>query len=159
MYRLIVAAKIRATWREMARHNYDAVVRQFAPTFEYRFVGDHALGGVRRTRESQAAWFERVFRVFPTIEFTVTDVVVSGWPWRTRAVALLDVRIPGVGGYAPGEEVWTNEIMQLIHLRWGRITAITTMVDTQREVELLRRLAAQGMEEAAAAPIVDAAPA
>ena len=70
MYRMIVARKIRASWREVQQRNPGAVVDQFAGSFEYRFVGEHALGGVRRTRASQLAWFERLFRVFPSIEFT-----------------------------------------------------------------------------------------
>ena len=156
MYRLIVAAKIRAAWRQMQRHNYQAVLDQFAPDFEYRFVGDHALGGTRRTLELQAAWFDRLFRLIPDIEFTVRDVVIRGWPWRTRAVSLLDVRIPSEKGYAPGESVWINEIVQEIELRWGRITRITTMTDTQREVAYLRRLADRGITEAEAQPIEDA---
>ena len=155
MYRMIVAQKIRASWREVQRRNPAAVVDQFAPDFEYRFVGEHALGGVRRTRASQLAWFDRLFRVFPSIEFTLRDVIVTGPPWRTRAAVLLDVCIPGERGYTDDEPVWRNEIMQTVELRWGRITRIVTMTDTQREVALLRRLAEGGMAEAAAAPIED----
>ena len=73
-----------------------------------------------------------------------------------RAVALLDVRIPSESGYAPGESVWTNEVVQEIGLRWGRITRITTMTDTQRELAFLRRLADRGITEAEAQPIADA---
>jgi ketosteroid isomerase-like protein len=153
---MIVARKIRASWREVQRRNPGVVVDQFAPSFEYRFVGEHALGGVRRTRASQLAWFERLFRVFPSIEFTLRDVIVTGPPWRTRAAVLLDVRIPGERGYTEDERVWRNEIMQTVELRWGRITRIVTMTDTQREVALLTRLARAGMTEASAAPIEDA---
>jgi len=158
MYRMIVARKIRTSWREVQQRNPAAVVDQFASSFEYRFVGEHALGGVRRTRASQLAWFERLFRVFPSIEFAVRDVIVTGPPWRTRAAVLLDVRIPGERGYTEDEPVWTNEVMQTVELRWGRITRIVTMTDTQREVALLTRLAQAGMAEAQAAPIEDGEP-
>ena len=157
MYRMIVARKIRASWREVQQRNAGAVVDQFARDFEYRFVGEHALGGVRRTRASQLEWFERLFRVFPSIEFTVRDVIVTGPPWRTRAAVLLDVRIPGERGYSDAEPVWTNEVMQTVELRWGRITRIVTMTDTQREVAILTRLTEAGMAEASAAPIEDGA--
>jgi len=155
MYRMIVARKIRASWREVQKRNPGAVVDQFAGSFEYRFVGEHALGGVRRTRASQLAWFERLFRVFPSIEFNLRDVIVTGPPWHTRAAVLLDVSIPGERGYTDAEPVWRNEIMQTVELRWGRITRIVTMTDTQREVALLTRLARAGMAEATAAPIDD----
>ena len=153
---MIVARKIRASWCEVQRRNPGAVVDQFARDFEYRFVGEHALGGVRRTRASQLAWFERLFRVFGSIEFTVRDVIVTGPPWHTRAAVLLDVRIPGERGYTAAERVWTNEVMQTVELRWGRITRIVTMTDTQREVAILTRLTEAGMAEASAAPIEDA---
>ena len=157
MYRAIVASQIRRAWRELQGRNPDAVLESFAPSFEYRFVGDHALGGTRRTREAQGAWFARLFRLFPDIEFTVRDVLVAGWPWRTRAVVLVDVRMLDEPGRDPGDAAWTNEVMQVIALRWGRITAITTLTDTQREVELLRRRADRGVDEALAPPIADAA--
>jgi ketosteroid isomerase-like protein len=158
VYRMMVANKVRAAWRELQQRNFDAVLDQFASDFEYRFVGDHALGGVRRTRASQQAWFERLFRMFPSIQFTLRDVVVTGPPWHTRAIALLDVLIPGEPGYEPSEPAWVNEVMQVIELRWGRITRITTMTDTQREVVLLQRLADAGVREAVAEPIEDVDP-
>ena len=75
-------------------------------------------------------------------------MIVTGPPWHTRAAVLLDVRIPGERGYTDAEPVWRNEIMQTVELRWGRITRIVTMTDTQREVALLTRLAQAGMAEA-----------
>lgn len=147
MYRAIVAAKVRGAWAHMAAHDHVPVLAQFARRFEYRFVGDHALGGVRRTREAQDAWFRRLFRLFPTIEFTVRDVLVAGWPWRTRVVALIDVRIAD-GGYR-------NEVAQTLELRWGRITRVTTLEDTQKLVRVLAALAERGVEEAHAEPILD----
>jgi ketosteroid isomerase-like protein len=151
MYRAIVAAQVRKAWGHMAAHDHGPVLARFAQRFEYRFVGDHALGGVRRTRDAQDAWFQRLFRIFPTIEFTVRDVLVAGWPWRTRVVALIDVRIAD-GGYR-------NEVAQTLELRWGRITKVTTLEDTQKLVAVLADLAGRGVEEAHAAPILDGQPA
>ena len=61
-------------------------------------------------------WFERLFELFPGIRFEVEDVLVKGWPWRTRAVALVDVATAVAG------EPYRNEVAQTIQLRWGRIT-------------------------------------
>jgi ketosteroid isomerase-like protein len=151
VYRAIVAARVRRAWRQMAAHDHEAVLAQFAPRFEYRFAGDHALGGVRHTREAQDAWFRRLFRLFPDIRFSVRDVLVAGWPWRTRVVALIDVAAPIDGGYR-------NEVAQTIELRWGRITRVTTLEDTQKLAAALERLGERGVEEALAAPIDDAVP-
>jgi ketosteroid isomerase-like protein len=146
MYRAIVAWKIRKAWASMAAHDHGPVLAQFADHFEYRFVGDHALGGVRHTRAVQDEWFQRLFRLFPDIEFSVRDVLVAGWPWRTRAVALIDVVVPHAGGYR-------NEVAQTIELRWGRIAKVVTLEDTQKLDRALRQMAGEGIAEAAAAPL------
>lgn len=148
MYRAIVAAKVRRAWQSMAAHDHAPVLAQFAPRFTYVFVGDHALGGVRTDRAAQDAWFQRLFRLFPEIEFRLRDVLVAGWPWRTRAVALIDVHVPIDGGY-------DNQVAQTIEIRWGRITSITTLEDTQKLERALNWLGANGVPEALADPITD----
>jgi ketosteroid isomerase-like protein len=130
----------------MAAHDHAPVLAQFADSFEYRFVGDHALGGVRHTRAVQDEWFRRLFRLFPDIQFTVRDVLVAGWPWRTRAVALIDVFVPRDGGYR-------NEVAQTIELRWGRITKINTLEDTQKLDRVLKSMAGEGVAGATAEPL------
>jgi ketosteroid isomerase-like protein len=100
-----------------------------------------------------ATWFQRLFRLFPDIHFTVRDVVVAGWPWRTRAVALVAVRAELDG--AP----YTNEVAQTLELRWGRIVGVVTLEDTAKLSRALDALRAAGVDEAAAAPIADPVPA
>jgi ketosteroid isomerase-like protein len=151
MYRAIVARRVRTAWEHLARGDYEHVLGQLAPAFTHSFAGDHALGGERSSRDAQRAWFERVFRLLPGIEFTVEDVLVRGWPWRTRAVALIGVRADLDG------QPYENEVNQTIDLRWGRITAIHNLEDTQRLAAALERLATGGLDEARAAPIVSPA--
>lgn len=153
MYRSIVAAKVRTAWRHLQDRDHAFVLGTFAPRFEYRSVGDHALGGVRHSKPAMDAWFQRLFRLFPDAHFEVRDVLVRGWPWATRAVALVDVSVPSTpstngGGYR-------NEIAQTIDLRWGRITRVNTLEDTQKLSGILDELAAGGVEEAGARPITD----
>ena len=150
MYRRIVAARVRKAWRHVQARDHMYVVNGFADEFTYRFVGDHALGGVRHTREAMDLWFRRVFVLVQGCRFEVDDVLVKGWPWRTRAVVLLRV----VGELAG--EPYENGVSQTIDLRWGRITAVTTLEDTQKLEGALDRLAAAGVEEAHAPPIEDA---
>jgi ketosteroid isomerase-like protein len=149
MYRRIVEGRIRTAWRHLAQHDYDYVLDQFAPEFEYSFAGDHALGGTRHSLESMSGWFERLFGLFPAIEFTVKDVLVKGWPWRTLVVVLVDVRTEVAG------EPYRNEVAQTIELRWGRIVWIRTLEDTQKLAGALRRLAGAGVETAELAAIED----
>jgi ketosteroid isomerase-like protein len=149
MYRTIVAGRVRRAWEHLGQGDYEYVLDQFAPTFTHRFAGDHALGGERSSRDTQRAWFERLFRLLPGVEFTLEDVLVRGWPWRTRAVALVGVRAT-VGGRA-----YENEVAQTIDLRWGRITRIDNLEDTQKLAAALERLAAGGLDEAGASPITN----
>jgi ketosteroid isomerase-like protein len=148
MYRAIVARRVRTAWEHLARGDFEHVLDQLAPAFTHSFAGDHALGGQRSSRGAQRAWFERVFRLLTGIEFTVEDVLVRGWPWRTRAIALIGVRADVAG------QPYENEVTQTIDLRWGRITAIHNLEDTQRLAATLERLAAAGLDEARAAPIL-----
>jgi ketosteroid isomerase-like protein len=152
MYRAFVARRVRTAWAHLARADFRHVLEQFAPAFTHDFVGDHALGGERSSREAQGAWFERLFRLLPGVEFTVEDVLVRGWPWRTRAVALIRVRATVVGG------PYENEVAQTIDLRWGRITRVHNLEDTQKLARALERLANCGLDEALAEPITGREP-
>jgi ketosteroid isomerase-like protein len=149
MYRKIVELRVRKAWRRLAGGDYGYVLDQFAPQFEYTFVGDHALGGTRHSRDAMTGWFERLFELFPGIRFEVADVLVKGWPWRTRAVVLIDVRTNVAG------EPYRNEVAQTIELRWGRITRIRTLEDTQKLAGALERLSEAGIEAAELAAIED----
>ena len=149
MYRRIVEARVRKAWRQLARGNYDYVLDQFARDFEYSFAGDHALGGTRHSREAMTGWFERLFELFPGIRFEVADVLVKGWPRRTRVVVLVDVATEVAG------EPYTNEVAQTLELRWGRITRIRTLEDTQKLARALQRLSEAGVPEASLAAIED----
>jgi ketosteroid isomerase-like protein len=152
MYRSIVSRRVRAAWMHLARGDYHHVLGQFAPSFTHSFAGDHALGGERSSLESQSAWFERLFRLLPGVELSVEDVLVRGWPWRTRAVALISVRATVAG------RPYKNEVAQTIDLRWGRIERIHNLEDTQELGRALERLAEAGVDEAGAEPIADGRP-
>ena len=150
MYATIVSRTIRSSWASLNHGDYGAVIRQLAPEFRYEFFGNHALGGVRHTRAALEHFFERLFRLFPGAQFTVSDVLVKGTPWNTTAVALVEIRAS-----LPGGQTYTNQITQTVRIRWGRITEIRTLEDTQKLVETLRTLRDAGLEEAGASPIQD----
>jgi ketosteroid isomerase-like protein len=149
MYRAIVRRRVRRAWQKLNARDVEYVLGMFASTFTHRFVGQNALGGVRHTIDSQRSWFERLFRLLPDIEFTVEDVLVAGWPWRTRAVALLSTQ--GTSAGVP----FRNEFAQTIWLRWGRITYVKVVEDTEKMAEILGRLAESGVGEVSAEQISD----
>jgi|SRR4051812_30575997 ketosteroid isomerase-like protein len=148
MYRAIVKKKVRDSFAALSRGEPGAVVRQLDPSVRYTFVGDHALGGTRSSAEGVGRWFGRVFRLFPGLRFVPLDVLVGGWPWNTTVLVVADVI-----GDANGEP-YANRMSQRLALSWGRITSIDTLEDTQLLVRTLERMAAAGIQEAAAEPIV-----
>jgi ketosteroid isomerase-like protein len=126
------------------------MISGLAPTFTYRFYGEHALGGERHTAAALRLWWQRVFELMPGIAFQVDDVLVVGWPWATRAAVRLSLDV----GMADGSR-YQNVVMQFLTIRWGKITEIRTLEDTLLLKTALDRLAAQGVPQAHAAAITD----
>lgn len=151
MYRAFVKRRIRGVFLgELSRGDYLAVVSRTAPGVEHSFPGQGALAGTRRSRDALRLWFERLFRLFPVLRFEVDDIAVAGWPWRT----VVTVRWRDWGEAADGNP-YENFGCEAFELRWGRATRIVQYLDTKVIDDHLERMAAAGIEEAAAAPILD----
>jgi ketosteroid isomerase-like protein len=148
MYHFIVAQKVRQGFSEMSKGNYQAVVSQFAPEVAFAFSGDHAIGGECHTLAQVKQWFERLYRIFPGIQFEVRSVSVSGWPWDTTATTQFTVRATLRDG-----QPYQNQAIQFVRLRWGKIVEDVIFEDTHKLVLTLNRIAEQGNKEAVAAPI------
>jgi hypothetical protein len=50
MYHRFVSGKVREAFAQTSVGNWQAMVASIAPEFIYRFYGEHALSGERRTR-------------------------------------------------------------------------------------------------------------
>ena len=149
IYRSIVARRFRRLWRAMNDGDYRPVVDSFAASFSYTFLGDTPLGGTRRTRAGLEQWFQRLFRMFPGARFDVEDLVIEGWPGRTRFAAVLTVHATVDG------EPYRNEFCQFGELRWGRLVRLRSIEDTQRMLAACSRLAAKGLPDATAPALED----
>jgi len=148
LYHAMVQRKVRSAFDDLSRGNYGTVVQISHRNVHHVFAGDHPLGGERHSRDAVKEWFERLFRLFPQLRFEVRDVLVKGWPWNTKvAVAWVAQVTPLVG------EPYANEGVHLIQFRWGRLMYFHAYEDSQKVADACRRMAAEGIEEAAAAPI------
>ena len=107
--------EVRAVFERINDGDYMSMVNGLAPSFEYRFHGDHALGGRRTTRESMIRWWKRVVALLPGARFDIGDVLVNGGPWRTR----IAVRA-SISGNLPGDVRYENTVFQFMTLAWGR---------------------------------------
>lgn len=150
MYHFVVERKLRNVFARLNAGDFWPMVESLAEDFVYRFEGDSAIGGVRSSRESMQLWWERMYRLFPKLSFEVREVTVTGGPWRTRIWTELEFSKP-----MPDGRVYRNVVMQRMTMRWGRITEVHTLEDTQRCARILQWLAQQGRAEALAAPISD----
>jgi len=149
MYKSVVKQRVRSMYGAFNRGNYRPLLDSFAREFAYTFVGDgHPLAGTRRTRETMEAQFQRVLRLFPGIHFSVGDIVVNGPPWNTRGAVSVGVKATLPGGYP-----YENEYVQLMRMRWGRVTAVRTVIDTARLTNAFAHLVSSGVTEAASAPV------
>ena len=123
-------------------------MRDVAPDVHHVFPGDNALGGERHSREAMRRWFERVYKLFPELHFEVRNVAVKGWPWDMMvAVEWAD------HGRARDGVPYENQGAHWIRLQGGKATYIHAYLDTDKVTAICRRLAADGVEEAAAEPI------
>lgn len=140
--------KIRSLFENVNQHDYQALLDALAPKFEHFVFGNHSLSGLRTRREDLAEWYARLFRVLPELKFTLRRLQVEGPPWRTLAVMEWNAEYDdGDGARLYGGGVFA------VNLRWGRITRLVVLPDTERLVAILDRMAAAGKEEAHALPI------
>jgi ketosteroid isomerase-like protein len=155
VYKAIVRAKLRRLFANASQGNWKPIVAGFADDFSYRFIGNTPLGGTRTTRSSMEAWWTRLLKLFPGAQFLPQEILVEGPPWNTRVMTHMPFRATLPGAEGDAALPYENEVMQLMRLRWGRITSIVTIEETQRSVDVLPRLAKAGFEDATAAPIND----
>ena len=148
MCHAIVKRKIRNGFRHLSAGNYEAVLREFAPRVEFVFAGEHALGGNLGNIETIRLWFQRLFRIFPGLQFQVHDIVITGWPWHTVAATHFSVS----SDFPDGRQYY-NRGMQYVRLRWGRVVEDRIYEDTQKLVQELQHQDRRGMSEAGAQPI------
>lgn len=150
VYHALVRRTVRRVFDNLSRGDYPAVLSGVAADVHHVFAGDHPLGGERHTKEAMERWFERLYRLFPSLSFEVKDVIAKGWPWNTV------VAVEWLAGVTPQDgEPYVNEAAHLLRIRWGRVVYIHAYEDSQKVADACRRMAGKGIEEAAAAPLTD----
>lgn len=149
MYHALVRRRSQRLYSALSSGDPQPMLDSFANSFAYTFVGHgHPLAGTRRNRTDMAAQLDRVLRLFPGIRFGIQDVLVKGWPWKTRIAIVLTVSATLHDG-----SPYRNDIVQFLSLRWGQIHQVRTVIDTARLTDAFGRLAAIGIGEASAAPV------
>lgn len=149
MYRWFVRRQIRAAFDALSRGDAPALLSHMSSDVHHVFPGRGALGDERRSRDDVAAWFDRLFRLLPGLEFRVHTLAVDGWPWNTR----VGIEWTNVGPLQDGT-TYQNTGAHIIRLRNGRIVSFHAYLnDVDVFSDALARVAAIGVEEATAPPI------
>ena len=149
-YSYIVEKEIRKTFDHVNNHRWVEAVKAVAPHVHHRVSGTHALAGERHDKEALRRWFERLGRVLPTLQITVNNIWVNGWPWHTTVFAQWD----GTATLLNGDASYVNRGLHVFTLRWGRVYALEEFQDSQAAARGLAAQAAAGLEEAVAEQIV-----
>ena len=149
MYHAIVTRIAKKNFLRVNQKDFDALLKDCAPNIHHRFGGHHALGGERHDREALRRWFDRLGRLGPTLQITVHDVWVKGWPWDTTII----IRWSATQGMPDGSP-YLNRGVHIVRMRWGKIVDIDANEDSQAVADSLKIWAAHGVEEALAEPIV-----
>ena len=150
MYHAYVRTRIEKLFKAVNKGDAEPVIRLFASSFEHSFLGNHALGGSRRTLKATREWYERLYRLLPDIRFDLRRIWVSGAPWHTLVVIEWNETNSGTDGVPT-----SNRGIHAIELRWGRARRLVICPDTAGLVSTFDRLARAGNAEAHADPIAD----
>jgi ketosteroid isomerase-like protein len=146
MYHFLVARKTRSMFEKLNEADASAFIAGVRDDVVFTYPGKHALGGTMHGREAIAEWFERFFRFFPGIKWTIKDIVVEGPPWGTTVVsAEWSVHCVLENGH-----VFENEGLHMIELKGAKASAVRVYLDTQRSAAALKSLADSGVAEARA---------
>jgi ketosteroid isomerase-like protein len=151
MYHSLVKSKVRSTFGQISAGQWEPMIKAMAPRFTYIFYGNSALSGERHSVEAVRQWWQRSFRLMPSATFDVLDVIVSGGPWNTSIATAVAVHATLADGSS-----YDNVFNQFMHMKWGRVTEIRTLENTEVLQQAMDLLAAAGYAEAHAAPIGDA---
>ncbi|MGO4714275.1 nuclear transport factor 2 family protein [Bradyrhizobium sp. 2TAF24] len=149
MYHFILRRKLQNVFSRLNAGDYRFVTSQFHTDAEHWFAGSHAMSGRRITSGRREEWYRRLAAVFPGLKFDVRKLIVSGPPWHSlAAVEWVDELHDKKGNPLPNEGVF------FITIRWGKVTEFHVYCDTAKIEKNLSILAAQGVVEAAASPII-----
>ncbi len=149
MYHAIVKRRLLASFEALNRGDYGAITSQFAPDAVHWFSGDrHPLSGTRRTREGILAWYARLERLMPDLQFHIEHAAVSGGPWDTVAMLSWSDALHDRAGKA-----YANRGVHLIRLKWGKVVELQVYCDIAYLQGYFDALVSQGVEEAQADPI------
>lgn len=139
MYRWFVAWIVRRVFAANSRGEWDMAFRMFAEDVYFRYPGQHTLAADIHRKADMIEWLERIKALFPKLTFEIEQVVVSGWPWDTKACT----RFIACYALPDGERV-RSPGMQYLRISWSKVKVDNLYLDTQMIASLLDRTIVSG---------------
>jgi hypothetical protein len=121
VYRWLVARLTRWAVLELVRGGSRLPLRLMAPDIRFRFPGTSSFAADTTTSADLTAWIGRFAALRP--DYEILDILVAGPPWNTRVAVRLRDRI--------GDD-YTNEGIQYLQMRWGKMIGDEVFLDTER---------------------------
>lgn len=151
MYHYIVKKRLLNSFAALNRGDYEVITCQFPATgASHWFSGEgHPLSGLRTDKADIVRWYDRLARLMPDLTFHIDKVAVSGFPWRTTAMLEWTDSLTDRDGTR-----YQNRGVHVITIRWGKVIGLEVYCDTGYLMGYFKALAAQGVDEATAPPIV-----
>jgi ketosteroid isomerase-like protein len=149
MYHMITRRRVTSVFARLNKGEYEYALSGIGTTIAHRFAGDHSLGGTRTSTRTMRHWFARLLRLFPNLQFELHSIAASGAPWDTTVVVEWTDRATPADG-----KDYVNSGAHVIRMRWGKVVSLHAYLDTQVLIDTLSRMAANGIEEAQAPPII-----
>tara|TARA_A100001015_G_C14789588_1_gene632476 strand:+ start:320 stop:769 length:450 start_codon:yes stop_codon:yes gene_type:complete len=148
MYHSIVKSIIKRNFDALTDGNFDVLLQTVADDVDHTFLGHSAIGGQRKSKEKLRLWFERLFRLFPNLSFTVQNIIVTGFPWHTRIAAEWEAEVTPKSGTP-----YTNTGVHMITLKWGKAVKIKAYENAELVANACNTMLDNGIKEAGAEQI------
>lgn len=151
MYHAIVKRNLLNSFAALNRGDYKVITEQFRDQgVSHWFSGEqHPMAGLRRSKSAIFEWYDRLARLMPDLKFEIEKVAISGWPWHTVAMLEWTDHLSDREG-----QCYSNRGVHVITIAWGKVIALEVFCDIEYLQGYFAALRAQGVEEAAAPPIV-----
>ena len=143
MYHNIIKNKLKSNFKSLSQGNYQALLDTVHNNVEHQFLGDSPIGGARKSKEKLTRWFERVYRLFPSLKFEIKDIFVTGFPWHTKAAVEWEAQVTPAKG-----NVYKNSGVHIVTIKWGKATKISAYENADLVAQACKKMLAEGIEEA-----------
>jgi ketosteroid isomerase-like protein len=149
MYHTIIKNQVKKSFQLVNDHRFAELAKSMSLNVRHSFAGDHAMGGVRNDQAAVKEWLERLGRLTPNLNVTITHINVEGWPHNTLAI----VRWTATALLENGDPYY-NKGVHFITLKWGKVTSLDVMEDSLAVANCLEKQYRSGIKEAKAPQII-----